>query len=56
MKPKDIKFDGKHPELNSNPSQFHLGILTEKENQNLRDLQSLDTANDMIDPEPDDHI
>jgi hypothetical protein len=54
MKPMDIKFEDKHPELSPNPTQFHLGILTDKENQKLRDLQTLNTVNDMTDPEPDD--
>ena len=55
-KPRDIGFQGRQPELNQNPTQFRLETLTLAESSKLRELQTLDMLQDMIDPDPEDHI
>jgi hypothetical protein len=56
IKPKDIAFEGRHPDLNQNPKQFHLGSFSSCEVNRLQELQTLDILQDLVDPDPGDHI
>jgi hypothetical protein len=55
-KPRDMGFQGRQPKLNQNPTQFRLETLTSAESNKLREIQTLDMLQDMIDPDPEDHI
>ena len=59
IKPKDMGshgFQGRQLELNQNPKQFQIETLSPAESNKLRELQTLDMFQDMLDPDPDDHI
>jgi hypothetical protein len=56
FKPKDVPFQGSHPDLNPNPKQFDLGFLNAAEMAKLRELQALDMLCDLMEPNPDDHL
>jgi hypothetical protein len=55
-KPRDMGFQGRQPELNQNLMQFRLETLTSAESNKLSEIQTLDMLQDMIDPDPEDHI
>jgi hypothetical protein len=55
--PTSIQLEGKLSSLNPRPKQVSLGTLVnERETDCLRELQHLDTLNDLDDPAPNDHI
>ena len=56
IKPRKVGIQGRQLELNQNPKQFHIGTLSPAESNKLRELQTLDMFQDMMDPDPDDHI
>jgi hypothetical protein len=56
VKPQNVSCDNENHVLNRNPTQFNLGTLHKQELDKLRELQELDMVNDMMDPDPDDHI
>jgi hypothetical protein len=56
IKPKDVTLQGRQPDLNQNPRQFHIGALNPTKVNKLRELQTLDMFQDMIEPDPDNHI
>ena len=42
--------------MNQNPKQFQIETLSPAESNKLRELQTLDMFQDMLDPDPDEHI
>jgi hypothetical protein len=56
IKPRKVGIQGRQLELNQNPKQFHIGTLGPAKSNKLQELQTLDMFQDMMDPDPDDHI